>query len=702
MVAIENEIGHANTGMVPWSSIFDTIETNPKLAWPNSIAVYAEMLKDTQVRGLMRAVTLPIQGYKWFIKPNDAPDERVAFVAENFNLPIEGLDEGNQRRTRGRFSHSRHLRHALLSLSYGNSYMEQLYRIDGSPGQERAHLHKLAPRLPGSINEIGVASDGGLEYIRQYPSGVVGTGVGNIWGGLQSKPIKVDRLVAYVNEQEGGNWYGTSMLRSCYKHWALNDRLMRVDGIKHERNGMGVPIVEAPPGASKAQIDQASALAQQYKAGEMSGGALPDGFRLRLVGTEGSVPDTIPSLRYHDEQMAQSFLEMFMKLGTTQTGSRSLGESMIDFFALSQEAIAKEYVDTTNAHVIEDLIDQNWLDDEPVPVLAFAPRDEELAFSDLSILVRDNIVTVDPEIEKFVRAKANLPRLEEPVDNTAVPPVKEATITALPVAASGRSPRVVHAASGHREPSDIEIQAGVDFDLMKATFDDALEALVPEWVAQVKTAQVSELANLIAATPADDLAALAALQATPVGQDLLSAAMKDMATKAVAQATAELVSQGAEMDILDLTALTSSLETRAGALAIVMARSISEAAARAALPLAGGSLSSYDIANQVAERLDGLTDAYPRKQLGGALIQAQNSARREVFDEGPASTIYASELQDTTVCKPCSDIDEEKYASTTAAEADYPAGSYRNCLGDTSCRGTLIAVLDSEAEPSVQ
>jgi hypothetical protein len=62
--------------------------------------------------------------------------------------------------------------------------------------------------MPGTISEIQVARDGGLEYIRQYPSGssmgLPSSRVG-LMGGLQSPQIGVDRLVAYVNDQEAGN-----------------------------------------------------------------------------------------------------------------------------------------------------------------------------------------------------------------------------------------------------------------------------------------------------------------------------------------------------------------------------------------------------------------------------------------------------------------------------------------------------------------
>jgi hypothetical protein len=99
-----------------------------------------------------------------------ARDEVVSHVANDLNLPIEGQDAKPSGRRRNRFSHDRHLFHALLNLVYGHSFMEILYRFD--EGTNRFHLRKLGPRMPGTISEISVERDGGLKYIRQYPSGL--------------------------------------------------------------------------------------------------------------------------------------------------------------------------------------------------------------------------------------------------------------------------------------------------------------------------------------------------------------------------------------------------------------------------------------------------------------------------------------------------------------------------------------------------
>jgi hypothetical protein len=69
---LEKELGHGNTGLVPWSAFADVTETVPELAWPNSITTYSKMRTDAQIACLLLAFTLPIGRYGWYIDPNGA------------------------------------------------------------------------------------------------------------------------------------------------------------------------------------------------------------------------------------------------------------------------------------------------------------------------------------------------------------------------------------------------------------------------------------------------------------------------------------------------------------------------------------------------------------------------------------------------------------------------------------------------------
>jgi hypothetical protein len=121
-----------------------------------------------------------------------------------------------------------------------------------------------------------------------------------------------------------------------------------------------------------------------------------------------------------------------------------------------------------------------------------------------------------------------------------------------------------------------------------------------------------------------------------------------------------------------------------------MARSISQAASQKAIALAGSGLAMEEVGSRVREHLEGLSDSYLEDQLGGVLMQAQNSARRTVFgDDSPDGRLISSELLDSNVCPKCKDVDGTEYESMEAAIRDYPTGGYFPCHGGSRCRGLV-------------
>lgn len=367
------------TGLLPWGQWVDDVEIAPQLKWPNSIKIFDDMGNDAQCQGLFLGATAAIERYVWYIEPNDQPARWVKLLAADLNLPI-GLDAAIEAqnsavkrarlRTKKRFSWYLHVHTALKALKYGHYYFEQVGEItdEGPGGKPCWRLRKLGPRHPRTITEIIVARDGGLVAIQQGWPGAAVPGV-NV---NRNPPIPVDQLVGYVWDQEPGNWVGRSMYRPMYRNYLIKDRLLRVDAIKHERNGVGMPIVEAPEGATAAQIRDLDKMAQEYKVGERGGGALPFGAKMTLQGTQGTLPDTIASMRFQNEEMARSMLMMFMQLGQTETGSRSLGKTFIDWFSIQQQMIADWLCDVANEHIIEDWWDWN-VDPEAdeTPLLAY-------------------------------------------------------------------------------------------------------------------------------------------------------------------------------------------------------------------------------------------------------------------------------------------------------------------------------------------
>ena len=707
------EIGYSTIYPMQWSIwSSDQDEDVPELRWPMSIRTYSRMRSDTQLSALLLAVNLPIQRRRWIIDPNNARDEVVFDVASSLGLPIKGSDDPPPRSFG--FNHNDHLRHSLLALVYGFMFFEQVGFAN--PVHElRWTLQKLAPRMPQSISYVDVAPNGDLLGIRQWPR------MGEPMGGL---PISEQVLAPYIWQREGANWLGRSMLRECYKNWVIKDRMIRVDAIKNERFGIGIPQATAPQGASREVIQRYAAMAQASRADATSGVGLPNGASIGVEGIRGTLPDTLATIHYHDEAMARRFLAMFVELGTTQTGSRALGEAFVDFFTMSIEAISTWHASTTNQYVISDMVDWNYGPEETVPLLTWDEDPESrMDAADLVQLIDAGVIVVDAELRSWITDRWGLPDPGPgtPDPGTPDPPGPSSSTAGVPAtnpnepaqpatgtpagatrrhrqrrrSAAASSQTVNDARIGHREPNEHEVRAAANFSQIQAEWADATKTLVDKFKKDVRSKQVDELKTAVkAAATSGNIKDLASVSATTTGNTVISEAMTKMMEQAVTTAKAEAAAQGIDMATIDVADLTTQMGSTAEVVAELLARALSTSAATQALNRYGvTNLAPDEVANGVEDHLNQLTDAYLYDQLGGALTQAQNAGRLQVMGQAPG-TYYASELLDENTCEACSAEDGTAFTTIDAAAASYPTGGYSECYGGPRCRGTIVAVYD--------
>jgi len=401
--------GYVNGGVGYYVSGFDPNEKNPACQWPASIGTYDAMLRqDAQVTSVLRALVLPILRTSWKLDAAGADQEVVDIVADDLGLQIKGQENRQPRRTRDRFDFQEHLRLALTKLRYGHAFFEQVYEVrDG-----RARLRKLMWLPPRTIREIKAARDGGLVGIRQAE-----TATGDL--------IPVSQLVAHINDREGGNWIGQSLLRPAFKFWRLKDMALQTEAETLERQGMGVPNYTAAPipdGMTdpadmlkwqENEIARGAAYAQAFRAGESAGGAIPNGAAMELMGVKGQLPDADKALRRYDEQIAGAVLANFLKLGgSDSTGSYALGTTFADFFTMSLQAVAKDLAATINAHVVEDLVDLNWGVDAVAPRVVFDEigTTHPVTGEAIRALIESGAIRADDDLERDLRTKYGLPQ----------------------------------------------------------------------------------------------------------------------------------------------------------------------------------------------------------------------------------------------------------------------------------------------------
>lgn len=447
--------------------VAQSYEENPELTGTAFVAVADRMRRtDGQVGALLRSIVLPQLRNTYRLASNGCSAKVVKLVETEIGL--HGLDPERPRRAGRRgVLLKEHLRQALLSVPLGYMPFQRVYQV-GAPHPDQnvpgmpdqvAHLARLSPRLPRTVQEIRVTRTGELAGIIQAPIGwdaanrtgdvhVVG-GVGS--GGALNESdmtetwIESKYLAYYCFEREGADWAGTSLLRPVYKDWLLKDQMIRTDAIAGERNGLGIPVVYYSQDGNRAE---ALEIAQSLRAGAAAGAALEDGkYRIEMQGVTGQVRDLLPSIKYHDQSVSRSALAMFLDLGQTSSGlgQGGLGDTFLSYFVMALQHVNDWVCDEFTESVIRDLVEVNFGPNEPYPALVC---DEISAESSptaeaLKALVDAKIITPDEVLEDTTRRRYNLGARDPdaaPVDRNPTPPPPPPTPSVTPASVADVDP----------------------------------------------------------------------------------------------------------------------------------------------------------------------------------------------------------------------------------------------------------------------
>lgn len=686
----------------------DLMEWVPDLMWPTSVTTYGQMRTDPQLRAILQAYSLPIRRASWSVDGTGCRPEVAQLVADSLGLTVKGSD---QRASRGPVRFAQVNRLAMLHLVFGHMPFEKVYDVtDG----RTARLSALLERMPQSIYRINLDADDQLSGIEQWKR----------TGSDRDRIIQRPSLVWFAHEREGGAWQGRSLLRDSYGAWLMKRELWRVNATSLRRNGMGVPVVSAPPGATPAQVIEAQRLASAHRVGDRSGVGLPSGFTMALQGITGTVPDPLPFINYLDQQMTRSALAGVVDLGNTSNGSRALGDTFVDLLMLALQAVADEVAETWTADVAADVVALNYGEDEPVPtvVVGEVGASHEVTANTLQLLLASGALSASPELEAYVREQWKLPAVNQDAEAPARPtfaydldygiltlnerraqvglePVPGGDVIPLPAAqrvVDTPAPPVAPVAAAapqewpfRRQLTAVEARSAVDPVTLNTQHAQGVDKAVEDWTTTYRPEVVAAILAAVAAA-GTDLEALTALEVDtpPELTAALTASVLTVAKQAQAEQVREAKAQGVTPGsaVLDEVALSAF----AGAMASLLVRGWTSAASRKAVQAAQGGASAADVQAAVGQHLDSMTDAQPRDSFGAVMAYGQGQGRSSVLAVSPAGTYTASEVMDAATCGPCSSIDGTTFDSLEEADAAYASGGYSECEGGLRCRGIVV------------
>lgn len=388
---VVTELGGTGTTIV--NGFLSSQDYNPDFTGVRRIDIFDEMrLSDGTVRAAISAVKLPLLSADWYIKEPSGDDE--------LGEPADFINR--QLMKNPSFSFTTFLRQALTMVENGNSVFEKVFELtpEGKIGWKR-----LAPRMSKTIYRWTL-NDGKSPGIYQ----ILPTG--------KTAEIPRWKLLYFINEQEGSNYEGISMLRSVHKHWYFKNLYYKIDSIAAEKQGMGIPVIRRPINAAPADVAKAREIARNMRANEGAYFELPDGFNIEFLDTHANtLKESKDMIDHHDRQIVKGFLAQFIDLGAHAGGSYALSEDQSQLFLLGLEYVAKLIQEEMNK-AIKELCDLNFpnLSEDEYPTLeygAIGQIDFDKLSTSLQRLQQSSFVTPTIEVEKYLLNSMKLPVSED-------------------------------------------------------------------------------------------------------------------------------------------------------------------------------------------------------------------------------------------------------------------------------------------------
>jgi phage gp29-like protein len=406
------------TGTLVFGGIITSEEYNLNLTGKLATRVFDEMSRsDGTVHQALEIVKLPIFGLDWNIEP--ASDDAI---------DVEAADLCNQELFDRKINWNLFLNDALDMLDFGYSVLEKTYELIDFDGKTRIGISELGYRKQTSIYSW---------QTKEKTPGITQQLIGD------QISIPMAKLIVFTNKKKGDNYEGISLLRYCYRDWYMKKTLIKVNGINIERLGAGVPVIEFEDNVSETEKARARNILRQLRANEESYLEKPKGSNLEMLDMKSATTkDALPTIQYHDTEIAGSVLSSFMKLGNSQHGSRAVGDVQYKPYVLQEEALAQNIQATIQEQLIKQLCDLNYTDlPNGYPKLQHGKlQDDDIAVLSAAVnsLVTAGALTPNAETEQYIRRSMHLPELSEEEEKNWQPPKQPAPDAVTPPESKGK------------------------------------------------------------------------------------------------------------------------------------------------------------------------------------------------------------------------------------------------------------------------
>lgn len=285
-------------------------------------------------------------------------------------------------------------------------------------------LNALEDRLPQSLHDSPWVVDehGRLIAIKQQGS----VGMGGVW---TTPTLEAHRIIHYTWGRVGDNWAGQSVFRPVhYIAGKVMPTLLKIVGVTLQREGAGIPTVTAVDKDAKLTPEQRSELVKLLANAtfhENINAVMPAGWKLDWIFSQGANKGHVLDIwRQLGVVVLQTCGAQQMALGTSDTGSRSVGETHNARGAVKPRKVLRNIESVLNGDsretftgLIPRLCRFNWGEQAAYPKVKLTMMRSELSakeMADAAVSAKSaGLLTPRLEDENALRERMSLPPITE-------------------------------------------------------------------------------------------------------------------------------------------------------------------------------------------------------------------------------------------------------------------------------------------------
>lgn len=375
----------------------------------NGLAIYDQMYRsDAQLGAATDIIMQPIRAARWHAEYPENPSTQEKAITDSLNQFLFENGEWPDGE-----SWDFYLRHLLLRVPFGFGFVEPVWIFDEDEGLLR--WSRLAPRLPRTVDKFNVWDDGTLQSIDQYVS-APGT------AHFEKRTIPAAwYTVISVRERLGDNYFGQSIYRRLYKHWFYKDDAYRIDGVRLDRYGVGIPVakLDAEYVVEADELDEIETTLIAMRSHERAYIIEPAGVTFRIMTPEngqGGVTGLMDSVKHHNQEIVSGVLATF--LGDHAEGlNTNRTRTLADIFLHALRSEANGIAGDVRSQLIRRWCFANFdMTDVRVPLLVVQGIGDmtiEQYAAALQPLVTAGLITPEDDLENALRKMLGLAPLPD-------------------------------------------------------------------------------------------------------------------------------------------------------------------------------------------------------------------------------------------------------------------------------------------------